>query len=100
MTREDAERKIRVVFTYYFQFAGDREADEVIEALKQKPSYQSVSHNDDYEEKLEWWMKGYRAANKEMNDLKNHIREVIDSHKFREEWNNDDMPPTKAESEG
>lgn len=37
MTREDAERKIRSVFTNYFQFAGNREADEVIEALRQEP---------------------------------------------------------------
>lgn len=39
MTREDAERKIRAVFTNYFYFAGDREADEVIEALRQEPKY-------------------------------------------------------------
>lgn len=99
MTKEDAERKIRSVFTIYFQFDGDREADEVIEALKQKPSYQLVSHNNNDEEKLEWWMKGYRAANKEMNDLKNHIREIVDNHKFREKWDNDDMPPKQKSEE-
>lgn len=43
MTREEAEIRIRAVFNNYFYFAGDREADEVIEVLRQEPCEDAIS---------------------------------------------------------
>lgn len=68
MTIEEAENKIRMAFSDYFPFNGDKEADEVIRVLEDAFSRQAALSKDN---KCRWIHYDYRTICPKEHDVEN-----------------------------